>query len=86
MKTPTHLLDPATFREWRENPVTVEFFQFLAGRVDRLQENWAMGVVGSASPEVQAQAVVLSRLLSLTCREVREEYGIETAENGNEED
>lgn len=60
---------------WRQQPGTQEFFRFLGDRRADLMSRWAEGApLGS---EEQAQAVTLSKLLSLKASDVAEYYAIE---------
>lgn len=60
---------------WRQQPATQEFFLFLTNRLADLMTRWAEGApLGS---EEQAQAVTLSKLLSLKASDVADYYGIE---------
>lgn len=72
MKTPIYLTDPTLFQEWKDHPTTVEFFQWLADRRLRLMERWVGG--WATSPEEQAQAVVLDRLLRTDSAEIAQDY------------
>jgi hypothetical protein len=79
-KTPTLLLDREQFQAWKEHPVTAEFFQYLRDRQSRLKDRWAEGTAWT--PEEQAQAVQLGRLLGISSDEIAADYAIEENING----
>lgn len=74
------LVNPEEFQRWAENPLTVEYRQFLKDRCLQLAMQWAQGVVPSDNPAMisaQHQAETLGDLANLKCSDVRDFYGLE---------
>jgi len=74
MTSPIRLMDKDLFQEWRQSPMTVEFFQFLRDRQSNLMQAWGQGTAGSHLPEVQVQAILLGRLAAMDWDDVVEQY------------
>lgn len=74
--TPMHLTDKSLFQEWMQQPMTVEFFQYLKDRQWALMERWGEGTAGSHLPETQAQAVFLGQLAATRWDDIAAHYDL----------
>lgn len=72
---PNPLTDPEKLADWKGNPLTAAFLNYLRDRRQRLMEAWAEG--RNLSPEEQAASVLMGRLLNLSSDDVREFYDTE---------
>lgn len=72
---PNPLTDPEKLADWKGNPLTAAFLNYLADRRQRLMEAWGEGK--SLSVEEQAASVLMLRILNLSSDDVREFYDTE---------
>ena len=71
------LVNPAEFRQWAENPLTVAYRQYLKDRCLQMAMAWAQGQAPSDQMQAhQTQAECLGDLAELECNDVRTFYGM----------
>jgi hypothetical protein len=79
------ILNREAFQEWRESPLTQDFFRLMADRKQSLMEQWAAGTPGAHSPEFQAQARLLGQLAEMNWDSLHGLFGIERKEEENDD-
>ncbi len=67
-----------TFKEWRQNPLTAQFLQYLRDRQTALKDLWGQGQ--TMGPEFQVQARWMGELADLQWAEVAQFYEIPVGE------
>src|SRR4051812_17657670 len=83
MITDNLLINPDEFQRWQDHPGTKAFNQLLLKRWTELGLGWATG--RQLGPEVQAQAVLLKKLIDLTPADIADEYGVEIKTNDDQQ-
>lgn len=68
------MLNPESFREWKANPLTQEFFQFLKDQQSDLAQRWASGE--AMDLQHQTKALLLGEMASLEWGHLASFYGL----------